>query len=162
MVPIPLFNLDDCDNVLRLLEIWEGAVGYRLLFSIPVWATFFIIFVSRAEAVSFRDSSLEPAVSSLILRVQQQVTEPKLKAVIASLQNNTLDLNQLEPILRIAVENQMPAVRQRLNALGPLQGMKFMGVQQGSDVYQVTFANGVTAWAIQMSPNGKLSALWFN
>jgi hypothetical protein len=94
--------------------------------------------------------------------IQQQITEPKLKAVITALQNGTLDLNQLEPVLRIAVQNQMPAVRQRLSALGPLQAIQFVGVQNGADVYQVTFANGVTAWAIQMSPNGKLSSLWFN
>lgn len=88
-------------------------------------------------------------------------SESRLRNAITYLQSGTPDYQDMEPMLRIAVEQQAPAIKSRLMSLGPLRQLEFVGPQSGGDVYKATFQNGVTSWAIQISPGGKLAALFF-
>lgn len=88
-------------------------------------------------------------------------SEPRLRSAIGYLASGAPDYADMEPMLRIAVEQQMPMITARLRALGQLRKLEFVGPQAGSDVFRATFENGVTSWAIQISPSGKLSTLFF-
>jgi hypothetical protein len=88
-------------------------------------------------------------------------TESRLRTTIAQLKSGSPDYDQMQPVLRIAVRQQLTSVESRLKALGDLQSMSFEGQQNGADVYQVNFTNGPTTWLIAVAPDGKLAALWF-
>lgn len=88
-------------------------------------------------------------------------SESRLRMAITYLQSGMPDYQDMEPMLRIAVEQQNMAVKSRLASLGSLQQLEFVGPQAGADVYKATFKNGVTSWIIQISPGGKLAVLYF-
>ena len=99
-----------------------------------------------------------------VAQAQAQVnsaSEPRLRTAIAYLASGSPDWSDMEPMLHIAVEQQMSMISARLQTLGQLKKLEFVGPQAGSDVYRATFENGVTSWAIQISPTGKLSGLFF-
>ena len=88
-------------------------------------------------------------------------SESELRKAISAMQRGAPDYQSMEPMLRIAVEQQYPMIKSRLIGLGTLQKLEFVGPQAGSDVYKATFQNGVTSWAIQISPSGKVAGLYF-
>lgn len=92
---------------------------------------------------------------------QASATEGRLRTAITELQNGSPNYQQMEPMLRIAVRQQLPAVVQRLQSLGSLQSLSYEGEQQGADVYEATFENGSTVWMIKIAPNGKIAVLYF-
>jgi hypothetical protein len=67
----------------------------------------------------------------------------------------------MEPPLRLAMAQQLQATSVLLHRFGPLQKIEFTGMQNGADLYTVTFQNGTTTWGIRMSPAGKLAALFY-
>ena len=88
-------------------------------------------------------------------------TQSRLSGVIKQLQTGTPDYSQMEPMLAAAVQNQLPMVAARLQQLGALGSLTFVGQQNGADVYNVQFANGGAAWGIALSPAGKIAVLFF-
>ena len=101
---------------------------------------------------------------SFIWRTQgsPQQLEQRLRKVIGDLRSGHPDLNDMEPTLRIAVQQQLANVTQRLQSLGQIVSIHYVGPQNNAEVFQVQFQQGVSAWMIQTAPNGKLSVLWFN
>jgi len=86
-------------------------------------------------------------------------TEARLRAVIAELKSGKPNYEQMEPMLRISLRQQISTLVSRLQALGALISISYEGEQQNADVYEVKFANGVTAWMIGIAPNGKINTL---
>jgi hypothetical protein len=88
-------------------------------------------------------------------------TEARLRIVIAELKSGKPNYAQLEPMLRIAVRQQITAWVTRLQSLGSLLSLSYEGQQQGADVFEVKFTNGTTAWMIGIASNGNISVLVF-
>jgi pimeloyl-ACP methyl ester carboxylesterase len=84
-----------------------------------------------------------------------------LREIIRQLREGNPDYSTLEPQLEQAIRQQLPSVRALLDKLGALQRVEFIGNQNGADLYRGVFANGVTIWAIAMSPSSKIAALSF-
>jgi hypothetical protein len=103
-------------------------------------------------------------VNAFIFKTQSspQQLEQRLRKVIGELQAGQPDLNDMEPLLRISVQQQLSNVVSRLQSLGRLTAVQYVGPQNNAEVFQVQFQQGATAWMIQVAPNGKLSVLWFN
>jgi pimeloyl-ACP methyl ester carboxylesterase len=91
----------------------------------------------------------------------QHPTESVLREIIRQLREGNPDYSTLEPQLEQAIRQQLPSVRALLDKLGALQRVEFIGNQNGADLYRGVFANGVTIWAIAMSPSSKIAALSF-
>ena len=91
----------------------------------------------------------------------QEQIESRLRQSIEDLQNGRPNLDQMEPMLRVAVEQQQASVVRQLTALGRVTSIEYVGLQNGGRIYKVTFERGVTAWGIALSPNGKTAALYF-
>jgi len=89
-------------------------------------------------------------------------TEARLRRVITELKSGKPNFEQMEPMLRIVVRQQMTVLVPRLQALGSLLSLSYEGQQQGSDVYEVKFTNGTTAWMIGIAPNGNISVLVYS
>ena len=90
-----------------------------------------------------------------------QRAEARLRQSIADLRNGHPNLDQMEPMLRVAVEQQRARMEQSLAALGALRSVEYVGPQNGAHVFKVTFDQGVTVWMIGLSPNGKTALLYF-
>ena len=88
-------------------------------------------------------------------------TEARLRIVIAELKSGKPDFDRMEPMLRISIRQQLPALVDRLQALGSLLSISHEGQQEGADVYEVKFTNGTTAWMIGISPEGYIRVLNF-
>jgi len=88
-------------------------------------------------------------------------TEARLRSVIAELKSGKPDFDQMEPMLRISIRQQLPVLVSRLQTLGSLLSISFEGQQQGADVYEVKFTNGTTAWMIGISSDGFIRTLNF-
>ena len=127
-----------------------------------LWIIILIIIVFIAN--SGHASAPCPGCSDLtyiLLAQTSPATEARLRTIIGDLQRGSPNYEQMEPALRIAVRQQLPAMRGRLQSLGSLQKLSFEGQQNGADVYEVRFANGSTVWMIALSPDGKIAGLWF-
>ena len=99
--------------------------------------------------------------SAPVVRVQAPNTETRLRAVIKDLQSGSPNMNQFEPMLRVAIQQQKAKTTAYFAAMGQVTGTSFVGAQNGGDVYQVTFEHGVSAWWIQLAPNGNIAGLFF-
>jgi len=88
-------------------------------------------------------------------------TDARLRTVIVELKSGKPNYDQMEPMLRIVIRQQIAALVPRLQALGSLISLSFEGKQQNADVYEVKFTNGTTAWMIGIAPNGKIATLIF-
>lgn len=104
------------------------------------------------------------AYESPIVLAQSEVkaTQLRLKSAIEKIQSGSPNYDEMEPMLRAAVQNQFSAVQPKLASMGATQSIEFMGAQNGQDIYNVRFENGALAWGIQLLPNGKIAALFFN
>ena len=69
-------------------------------------------------------------------------TEARLRTVIAELKSGKPNYDLMEPMLRIAVRQQIALWVPRLQALGSLLSLSFEGTQQGANVYEGKFTNG--------------------
>lgn len=108
-------------------------------------------------------ATTQPVVESIVL-AQNRIfsdSEPQLRTSLAAFSSGSPNYEDMEPILKIAVEQQWPMISRRFSALGALRQVEFIGPQNGLDVYKVTFKGGITSWAIQIAPNGKIGGLWF-
>lgn len=92
---------------------------------------------------------------------QDTTSEGDLEAVIADLQEGSPNYDDMEPLLRTAVEQQYTQVQSLLHQLGSIISVDFEGTQQGADIYSVSHQNGSTVWQFARSPSGLISVLWF-
>jgi bla regulator protein BlaR1 len=97
--------------------------------------------------------------ASLAAKVKSQTatpgTEAALRRNIAGLQSGNPIYSEMSPELQRATREQLPDLKEGLNELGPIKGIKFIGVgNQGWDIYQVTHESGSTTWRIHLAQNG--------
>jgi hypothetical protein len=83
-------------------------------------------------------------------------TERALRAIIAELQEGNPKYSRVEPVLQPFIQ---PASIQLLQRFGPLQKVKYMENQNGSDTFKVDFLNGSTKWTIRLSNSGHIAEL---
>ena len=88
--------------------------------------------------------------------------EAKLRAVIADLQAGKPKLDEMEPPLAQAVEQQKAVIDGVFGQLGPVASVAYLGAQNGGEAYRVVFQHGATNWLIAMAPDGKIATLIFN
>jgi hypothetical protein len=92
---------------------------------------------------------------------QNRVSKERLIKVLADLRTASPNFNQFEPMLRVAVQQQKQRTDAYFAAMGTVKDVAFVGAQNGGDVFQVTFEHGVSAWWIQIAPNGNIAGLTF-
>jgi hypothetical protein len=88
--------------------------------------------------------------------------EGKLRSVIADMQAGKPKLDEMEPALAQAVQQQQAVVNGIFGQLGALSSVAYLGPQNGGETYKVVFAHGSTNWLIAMAPSGKIGVLAFN
>jgi DNA-binding transcriptional MerR regulator len=88
-----------------------------------------------------------------------QNSEATLIRVIAEHQQGTINYSQMIEPLAEAAREVGPKIKQLLASIGPLQNIRFKGVEREWDVYEVNFANGGIQWKISMQPDGKVAGL---
>ena len=87
--------------------------------------------------------------------------QSRLRQAIEDLSAGRPNLDQMEPMLRVAVEQQQARMSQTLQTLGRVTNIEYVGPQNGTQVYKVAFERGNSVWAIALSPNGKILTLYF-
>jgi hypothetical protein len=89
------------------------------------------------------------------------VTKPKLESALRDLMSGNPDMSKYEPMLRIAIQQQQQKMNSYFAQAGKVTGISYVGAQNAGDVFQVTFEHSVTAWWIQIAPNGNIAGLFF-
>lgn len=111
---------------------------------------------SRARAVA---DELEKRVRGKIPFPNSEVL---LRRIIAEHQRGEPDYEGMTPALAAVAREQAPLAKAELDRLGALQGVAFKGVlQEGSDVYDVRFDKGTLECGLALTPDGKLSGIYF-
>jgi hypothetical protein len=88
-------------------------------------------------------------------------TEAAVRALDASLAAGKPDYGAMTPAVAAAIRKQLPKLQQGLAGLGPIEDVRFLGVNaQGADVYDVRHAKGVMHWTVALAPDGKIAAAW--
>lgn len=113
-------------------------------------------FPAKPQAVT------SPSDHSSAAQAQPRASELRLKGAIEKIQSGAPNYDEMEPLLRAAVQNQYSVVQPKLASLGKIKSIEYMGAQNGQDIYNVKFESGALAWGILLSANGKISALFFN
>lgn len=115
--------------------------------------------LSQAE----KDHRLYPRPDSLPLVEQithnQMTRESELRAVIENLQSESPDYSNMEPILRIVLQEQKASTEEFLKNLGPIENIQFKENDSGVDVYIIGFRNGQTIWEFGKSARGRIQVL---
>jgi len=92
----------------------------------------------------------------------QMTSESDLREVIENLTSGSPDYRNMEPILRIALQEQEASTEEFLNNLGPIENIEFKENDSGVDVYIVGFQNGRTIWEFGKSARGRIQVLAWN
>ena len=83
-----------------------------------------------------------------------------LRRVIDGMQAGSPDYNLMNPALADATRSQLPDLRRRLAALGPLKSVGYLGsLSSGADRYKVSFENGELEYLIGLAPDGRINTL---
>ena len=88
-------------------------------------------------------------------------SEEVLREIIAGGQAGALPYALMTDGLAAKVREQEAAVLPILQGFGAIQALDFVGVQEGADLYAVTFATAATQWIIGFDESGKVAALLF-
>ena len=84
--------------------------------------------------------------------------EATVRRVSEELARGEPNYDLLSPQMANVTRQQLPALKQRLSSLGPVQSVKFVEVgPSGGDVYEVQYANGGLRWIISLTSDGKLA-----
>ena len=84
--------------------------------------------------------------------------EATVRRVSEELARGEPNYDLLSPQMGNVTRQQLPALKQRLSSLGPVQSVKFVEVgPSGGDVYEVQYANGGLRWIISLTSDGKLA-----
>jgi hypothetical protein len=94
-------------------------------------------------------------------RVKSQVaapgTEEAVRRLDASIAAGEPAYELMSPALASATREQLPKLEAFLTGLGPVQEVRFLGVNpQGADIYNIRHANGIARWSIVLGPDGRV------
>ena len=90
-----------------------------------------------------------------------QALEQRLRGVVADLQAGAPRLDQMEPSLRDAMQQQLSGAVPAIRALGQIKSIAYLGPQNGADAFRIAFENGSTLWIIAIAANGNIAGLAF-
>jgi len=88
-------------------------------------------------------------------------SEEVLREIIAGGQAGTLPYALMTEDLAGKLRGQEAEMLPVLKAFGAVQALDFVGNQDGSDLYAVTFATAATQWIIGFDASGKVAAVLF-
>ena len=88
-------------------------------------------------------------------------SEEVLRTLIGSAQSGAMDYALMTDELATKIRAQAATTTPLVQGFGAIQAVDFVGVEQGADLYLVTFAHQTTQWIIGMNPDGKVGALLF-
>ncbi len=88
-------------------------------------------------------------------------SEEVLRTLIGSAQSGEMDYALMTDDLATRIRAQAATTTPLIQGFGAIQAVDFVGVEQGADLYLVTFAHQTTQWIIGMNPDGKVGALLF-
>ena len=104
--------------------------------------------------------SAEPAIPAA-QEPLNAASEETLRTIIASAQAGAMDYSVMTEDLAGKVREQEAQVTPLIQSFGAVQAIDFVGVQNGADLFAVTFANAATQWIIGFNEEGKVAALLF-
>jgi hypothetical protein len=85
-------------------------------------------------------------------------SEGAIRRSVDELARGEPNYDLLSPGLQEATRQQLPRLHELFSSLGPIQSMAFVEVDgQGSDVYDVKFADRSLTWMIVVAPDGKIA-----
>jgi len=88
-------------------------------------------------------------------------SEDVLREIIAGAQAGTINYALMSDDLAARIRTQEAAIRPLIEGFGPVQAVDFVGVQDGADLFAVTFSNAATQWVIGFNDADKVAALLF-
>jgi hypothetical protein len=119
-----------------------------------------LLFLGLTEAEKDIRSNHSSSLSPVTQIIQNQMTsDTELRGVIENLRSRSPDYSNMEPILRIVLQEQKASTEVFLKSLGPLETMEFKENDSGVDVYIIDFRNGRTVWEFGKSATGRIQVL---
>jgi hypothetical protein len=100
------------------------------------------------------------ALSELRVFTPRSTPQPGAEAAVRRMSDENLrgepNYDLMSPELGQATRSQLEGLKRLFTELGPVQSVKFLEVNpQGTDTYEVQYANGVMQWSILLGPDGK-------
>jgi CubicO group peptidase (beta-lactamase class C family) len=84
-------------------------------------------------------------------------SEAAVRRVVAELAAGAPDYDRLSPRMAELTRAQLPALRQMLTTLGPLQDLAMVRAEAGgADVYRLRFEKGALEFSVTLGPDGKV------
>ncbi|MFZ1747874.1 MAG: hypothetical protein WAU17_18330 [Nitrospirales bacterium] len=138
--------------------LWQVIGFLGLAVCVPVF------FLGFSKAEKGHDSRLIPASQTTVNRIsnQQATSESDLREVIENLKSGAPDYSNMEPMVRVALQEQKTSAEEFLKKLGPIQKIEFKENDSGVDVYIIRFQNGRTIWEFGKSARGRIKVLAWN
>lgn len=84
-----------------------------------------------------------------------------LRDLIAGAQAGTMDYALMSDDLAAQVRQQEADIQPLITSFGAVVAVDFVGVQNGADLFAVTFTNAATQWVIGFNDADKVAALLF-
>lgn len=143
------------EGEVRMFKTLRNIIGV-IVFAVCVPLIF--LGLSQAE----KDTRLNhPSPRSPVTQIthNQMTRESELRAVIENLQSESPDYSNMEPILRILLQEQKASTEEFLKNLGPIENIEFKENDSGVDVYIIGFRNGRTIWEFGKSARGRIQVL---
>lgn len=117
------------------------------------------------RAVRIDEAAAKGVAEALARRIRENVpspgTEQALRKTIAAVMAGDPNYADMTPPLAAAVRQQLPALREEMQAWGPLTSIKFKRVGPGGgDQYEVTFQHKSSVWGVApLTPDGKFAGV---
>ncbi len=107
-------------------------------------------------------TTAEKIKSALAAKIKSQKaspgTEDALRRLIAGIENNSPNYDEMSPVLAKAIKGQLPMLHATNIGFGPVVSIEFKGVGTlGWDAYDVKHANGVAHWRLILDDEGKIA-----
>lgn len=84
-----------------------------------------------------------------------------LREIIAGAQAGAINYALMTDDLAAKVREQEAAIQPLIAGFGLVQAVDFVGIQNGADLFAVTFSTAATEWVIGFTPDDKVAALLF-
>jgi hypothetical protein len=138
--------------------LWQVIGFLGLAVFVPVF------FLGFSKAEKGHDSHPVPAPQTAVNRIsiEQATSESDLREVIENLKSGAPDYSNMEPMMRVALQEQKTSAEEFLKKLGPIQKIEFKENDSGVDVYIIRFRNGRTIWEFGKSARGRIKVLAWN
>ena len=95
----------------------------------------------------------------VVVQADAPKTEAILRKTIKDLQQGKPDYDTMEPGLQSAIKEQAQHTADIYRHLGALQSLKYIGTQNGNDLYRAVYQNAAVTYTIRLSPSGKIALL---